>query len=167
MYNIKEVIKKMKNVLNIDSNIELANYLKVSYNTLNTWIKRGKIPQEVIYDFCQNNSCSFDYLLIDKPKSTLQLKNKDENSDNEIKFKYYAFCDELNIPFGSTLYLSPTLTISNGFYLLKSNNIYTLLRCKIDIFNNKATIYDKNSILTTLDIQEFNSIKVGLLTNFK
>ena len=166
MYNVKDVIDKMKKILNINSNIELANFLKVSYNTLNTWIKRGKIPQEVIYDFCQKQNCSFDYLLTNKNELTIISGEKEKDINSEITFKYYAFYDDLDIPFGATLYLSPTLTISNGIYLLKDKDIYLLAKCKIDIFNNKVTITEKEKIIATIDIDKFNKIKVGLLIKF-
>jgi len=167
MYNIKDVIDKMKKILNINSNIELANYLKVSYNTLNTWIKRGKIPQETIYDFCQKQNCSFDYLLTNKNEPTLIPKDDyKENNNSEITFKYYAFYNDFDIPYGATLYLSPTLTISNGIYLLKDKNIYLLAKCKIDIFNDKVTIIEKEKTISTIDLSKFNNIKKGLLIRF-
>ena len=76
MYLIKDVILKMKKIAGVDSNIELSKYLNISYNTLNTWIKRGKLPQETILSFCEQNNCSLDYLLLNKNANLFDEKKK-------------------------------------------------------------------------------------------
>ncbi len=63
MNNIKEIIKRIKGKKGIKTNTSLAEYLGVSYNTFNTWVKRGKFPEEVIKKIVQNEQLSYDWLL--------------------------------------------------------------------------------------------------------
>lgn len=168
MYLIKDVIVKMKKIAGVDSNIELSKYLNISYNTLNTWIKRGKLPQETILSFCEQNNCSLDYLLLNKNANLFDEKK--ETNTNTIQstqkmeyFKFYAEYDKLNISYGTTLKLSPTLYISNGYYLIKKDNVITIAKCFIDIFSKNVTLYTEET-KKILTFDEFRTINLGLIT---
>lgn len=63
MDNIKEIIGRIKQSKNVSTNTKLAEKLGVSYNTLNTWIKREKIPEKIIQDIVQSEQLSYDWLL--------------------------------------------------------------------------------------------------------
>ena len=62
MYDVKEVIKKLKEVSNSKNNVELAEKMEVGYDTLKAWIKRKTIGSsfDIIYKFCENNNYSLD-----------------------------------------------------------------------------------------------------------
>jgi len=160
MTDIKMVITKLKEIAKVDSNIELANYFDISYNTLNTWIKRGKIPQDVLLEFCIKNSCSLDYILLNKElDNTLFTSIKKQISD---KFIYYGEFKELDISFKSTLTLDKNLYQSGAFYLMYKNSIYTISRVIFDIFNTTATIDNQ-----TISFKDFKEINIGLITNIE
>ena len=88
LYNIKEVIEKMKQIANIDSNVQLAKIFNVSYNTLNTWIKREKFPQEILIEFVKKYNCSLDYLVLNK-KTPIDTSSSTEPESNI--FQYFGF----------------------------------------------------------------------------
>lgn len=63
---VKEILKRLREIFGVDSNKELADRLSVSYNTLNTWIKRDIIPFEIIQKIVTERQLSYDYVLLGK-----------------------------------------------------------------------------------------------------
>ena len=158
MYNIKDVIIKLKQIANIDSNINLAKELNVSYNTLNTWIKRGKLPQEVIISFCKKYNCSLDYLLLDKNQNS----NKDTIDKKNI-FTFYGYCEKLDSSFKKlNLTLQKDILHSGGIYLLEKNSIFLLVQAFFDPFSNIVKLNNK-TLDITLSIEEFKKYNQGLV----
>jgi hypothetical protein len=169
MYDIKKVINKMKQIANIDSNASLARLLNISYNTLNTWIKRHKLPQEVILSFCKKYNCSLDYLLLeDNNNPTLFINNtiKNNNETSEIySFIYYGdIKNEQNFNKPLELTINTTLMHSNSYYLLNKENIYLVAKCSFDIFDNIVYIENEN-ITHKISLDNFKEINRGLITN--
>ena len=172
MYDIKDVISKMKQIANIDSNANLARLLNVSYNTLNTWIKRDKLPQEVILSFCREYNCSIDYLLLEKNSQASLFSNSNENSKSTPKnslynFKYYGKIKENQISEFINLTVNKSYLHSNGYYLINKNNIYKICICNFDLFNNIVYLKDINMDLEhKITYEEFKSINKGLIIKF-
>ncbi len=161
MYDIKEVIKKIKEIANIHSNIELARLFNVSYNTLNTWIKRNKFPQEILIKFCQDYNCSLDYLILNtsfKPNPPLTAifgKNIDT-------FDFYGEFEPLKIDFYAKLTLKKDFYINGSFYLIKKNEIYFLTQAFFSLDKYNVTLKVNNtSYLLSLD--EFKEINLGMI----
>lgn len=63
MDNVKTILKRVCELVAVENNKELAEYLSVSYNTLNTWIKRNSIPIEKITQLVEEKEVSYDWLL--------------------------------------------------------------------------------------------------------
>lgn len=61
---VKEILKRLREIYGADSNKELSNMLAISYNTLNTWLKRDVIPFEVIQKIVTDRQLSYDYVLL-------------------------------------------------------------------------------------------------------
>ena len=180
MYNIKDLIDKMKLVAKLKTNIDLANELSVSYNTLNTWLKRKKLPQEVIINFAKKYNVSLDYLLLNKEFSNNEadnlfnscsdanIKATHNNIDNTVdKFHYYGDYEPLNIKNGDILELNSALFHSNGHYLLKSNDIYFIAKVIINIFENSVKIITSDNYSNTIDLSTFKSYNQGLIVGLK
>jgi hypothetical protein len=159
MQDIKIVIQKLKEIAKLNSNIELANYLNISYNTLNTWIKREKIPQEVLINFCIKNSCSLDYLLLDKEFKTTLFSTSNTNSKDS--FEFYGSIKELDIKGKTILKLEKNIYHNGAYYLIYSNDIYYVKEVYFNILDSKVTIDN-----TTIDINKFKDINLGLITSF-
>ena len=166
MQNIKQVVSRLKEIAKLDSNVDLANYLGVSYNTLNTWIKREKIPQEVLFEFCKKNNCSLDYLLFNtKNSQTTNLFSTQENSNDDWHAYYGEFID-LQIKFKSKLKLNNNLLQNGGYYLVKYNKIEFITKALFKInSNNLELIY--NSQTTTITFDEFKNINLGLIIDIE
>jgi hypothetical protein len=61
--NAKEFFSRLRLMLNVKNNIELASTLDVQYPTLNAWIKRNSIPFETILKNPNFDHISIDWLL--------------------------------------------------------------------------------------------------------
>ena len=165
MQNIKEVVSRLKEIANLASNVDLANYLGVSYNTLNTWIKREKIPQEVLFDFCKKNNCSLDYLLFNIKKSETDLFSTQEES-NENWHTYYGEFLDLGVKFKTKLKLDKSLMQNSGYYLIINNDIEFIVKAIFDInSNNVELLYNNN--LAKITLSEFKNINLGLIKDIK
>ena len=167
MYDIKKTILKMKEIAHLDSNADLARFLNISYNTLNTWIKRGKLPQETLYNFCLKQNCSLDYLIFDKSKNNLFNKSEESFIDSNIyTFKYYGkYFENYNKEY-IELFLDRKKRHSNANFLLEKNGIYTIAICIFDIFNNNVLI-KYNGFEYSVNIEVFNSINRGLILKYE
>ena len=173
MYEAKELINKMKKSIQIKTNTELSEHLGVSYNTLNTWIKRNKLPQEIIINFSSKYSISLDYLLTSKTDNNNNnlfsaytekdsILNTIDTNKEITKYTYYGEYEALNISYGTVLELNSALLHSNGHYLLKHNNIFFINKVMIDVFSNNVTL-DTKPNNKTMELTEFNSINMGLI----
>ena len=181
MYKVKELIEKMKLTAMLKTNTDLAKELNVSYNTLNTWLKREKLPQEIILKFANNYNTSLDYLLLNSStlsnqgnglfscaETTNMHISPSHCNDNCINtFKYYGEYEPLSIKPGDTLELNSTLFHSCGHYLLKYDNIYFIAKVIIDTYSNRATIITSNSSEYNIDISSFKSHNNGIITEIK
>ena len=183
MYNVKVLVDKMKQIAKLKTNTDLAKELDVSYNTLNTWLKREKLPQEVILNFASNHNASLDFLLLESstlekeeealfsPTITTITTNKQNittNSNNHTKyFIYYGEYEPLNIKPGDKLELDSALLHSNAHYLLKYDDIYFIAKVIIDIYTNKATVIASGNKQNHIDITSLKAHNIGLITNIK
>lgn len=167
LYEIKTLIQKMKDLSNCSSNIALAKHLGVSYNTLNTWIKRGKIPQEILLSFCIRNNCSLDYLLLEKEDNKHPTLFKLDNSapqsyymDKREKVTFLGEYQQLNIKPGDTIIVNKGIRYSPAYYLLIKNRIYFISKVSLNPFLNSALIIDYEIKIT---LEEFNKINLGII----
>ena len=142
----------MKQAIDATSNIELANYLQVSYNTLNTWMKRGKIPQEILFDFCSKNNLSCDELISNKTPSTSKY----------YELIYYGSYKELNINFKAKLQLTKEKLFNNAYYLLKKEDIFFIAKVSFNPFYKECQI-ELNEENFKLSLEEFNTLNQGLI----
>ena len=179
MYDVKDLIEKMKLAANIKTNTDLAKELNISYNTLNTWLKRKKLPQEVILDFSGKYNISLDYLLLNTKShkysnnslfnATIDEKNKINTPANNdkglISFIFYGEYEPLNIKPGNILELDSALLHSNGHYLLKYDDIYFIAKVILDIYSNRSTVITSNESQNNIDIDSFKAHKIGIITD--
>lgn len=80
MDSAKLIIKRMCEVAKIANNKDLSDFLEVSYNTLNTWIKRDSIPMDKISEFVQKRQLSYDWLLTGKGEMLLNEQKQNEKN---------------------------------------------------------------------------------------
>ena len=88
MDNAKTILKRMSDVTKAGTNKELAEKLEVSYNTLNTWVKRDNVPMDIINSFVNSEQLTYDWLLSGKGSMYLKedsiAKSNNTVGDNSI-----------------------------------------------------------------------------------
>ena len=166
MYDIKRTISKMKKIAKVSSNAELARVLDVSYNTFNTWLKRSKLPQEVLISFCKRFDCSLDYLILDKNINTKQNNTNEKTPQDSIyTYRYYGKLFGIENSSFIDLTINKSLMHTDANYLLNINDIYFVAFVSFDIFNNIAKVKYNNKE-KDLSISEFKEINRGLITEY-
>jgi len=81
MSDTKIILKRILQEFGFLNNKELANYLEISYDTLNSWLKRESIPLKVINRIVEERNVSYDWLLTGKGEKFL---NDDKNKYSSI-----------------------------------------------------------------------------------
>ncbi len=171
MYDVKDLIEKMKLVAKLKTNTDLAKELNVSYNTLNTWLKRKKLPQEVIINFANKYNTSLDYLLLkSNPSDNVQINLFNNEAEIPIdsgtllqSFVFYGEYEPLNIKPGDILELNSTLLHSDAHYLLHYNDIYFIAKVIINIFSDSATIITTDNYKKEININNFKDHNMGMI----
>jgi len=82
MNGTKIILKRILKEFGFLNNKELANYLEVSYDTLNGWIKRESIPLKIINRIVEGKNVSYDWLLTGKGEKFLNDENSISDSIN-------------------------------------------------------------------------------------
>ena len=73
IYNANEILQRLTFFSNLSTKKELSKVLNVSYNTLQTWIKRNSIDFDYIYSHVKKNNISLDKLFkIDEDSEVLE-----------------------------------------------------------------------------------------------
>ncbi|WP_294962337.1 S24 family peptidase [Sulfurimonas sp.] len=104
MESIKDILTRLCLYYGVSNNRKLSEKIDINYNTVSTWIKRNTIPYDKLHNIVQNESISFDWLLLGKGEMMLNnntsykadivseptLKyNKQNISDNLVEITYY------------------------------------------------------------------------------
>jgi hypothetical protein len=171
MYDIKELIERMKSIANITTNVQLAQIFNVSYNTLNTWIKRKKLPQEQIIQFCEKYSCSLDFLIFNKERPTpsslfTQTETTPTNSDTKTQieesydYKFKGIYEPLQIEPGDRVTLNKDALVTPAYYLINKDGIELITLVRIDPFRKIVEVPEYNYSLT---LEQFQNINQGLI----
>lgn len=93
-FEIKKVFAKLKSHLNLDKDWELAEAMGVSVSTFGSWKSRNAIDFIFLFNFCEENNISLDWLLeiktqnaISEPKTQYETDNipKIDNLEARIK----------------------------------------------------------------------------------
>lgn len=71
MRNILEILSLIQQIENVDSDSKLLDVLAVSASTLSTWKKRGTIPFDVLFRYCDEKNIILNWLLTGKGPSQL------------------------------------------------------------------------------------------------
>jgi len=66
MVVIKDIIKRLKQKTNIETNKALSKSMGVNPNQVNVWLNKNSINYHVVIDYCDRNDISLDWLFLDK-----------------------------------------------------------------------------------------------------
>ncbi len=74
------IIERLMRYFNVSQSKDLSDLLEVNYATFSTWIRREKIPYELLIELCLKKGISLDWLLAGvKNENLYGQETKDEN----------------------------------------------------------------------------------------
>jgi hypothetical protein len=61
--NIDDIFERIKNIKDLRTDVELANFLEVKKNTISSWKSRKRIPYERLFTMCDREKFNFTWVL--------------------------------------------------------------------------------------------------------
>ncbi len=113
--NFSDIIEKLMKFFDVANTKDLSARLEVNYATFSTWIRRDKIPYELLITLCLKQNISLDWLLLDLNHDRLYGQ---ENNDENIIISSLVNKDHKNIDI-----LAVEEHIKGKHYLSVSQNI--------------------------------------------
>ncbi|TSE08755.1 helix-turn-helix domain-containing protein [Aquimarina algiphila] len=74
------ILDRLKELLEIDSDFSLSEYLGVKANTISSWKKRNSLDYSLIIAKCEHESFDLNYVFLNSSKDLKTIKNTNENS---------------------------------------------------------------------------------------
>ncbi|WP_159460722.1 helix-turn-helix domain-containing protein [Pasteurella testudinis] len=71
--NVEAVLERMKNIVQVKTDKDLAGYLFAKTTTFSNWKKNNSIPLETLISFVDKHNLSMDWLMFGKENSAPQL----------------------------------------------------------------------------------------------
>ncbi len=149
MDSIDNILKRLKEFFKVEKNIELAKALNISYNTLNTWLKRKRIPQDFLVNLAIKYNLSLDWLLLGKESQNTSAKTIEQ----EVKQKEFI---EAKL-YKKTIFMLDK-EFFNFYFLLDSNLSSSLFIIKN--FSHFAP-FPKDSLLLILKKDDITTLREG------
>ena len=91
MIGSKELFSKIKNEMDLKSDVELAEALNVKYETLRSWYQRNSIPCELVVDFAHEHKIDLNYLFgrerFEKISSPIDILNQEQKKMLDLALK--------------------------------------------------------------------------------
>jgi len=109
------VIERLMKYFNLTQSKDLSEQLGVNYATFSTWIRRDKIPYELLVDLCLKESISLDWLLAGVKNDNLYGQ---ESNDENIVINSFVNKEHKNIDI-----LAVEEHLKDKHYLSVSQNI--------------------------------------------
>lgn len=75
-YSFEIIINRLKNVLGVEKDSDLARKLGVQPNKFGTWKTRNFLPIELIAELCDKNNISINFILYGKGLKTLAITER-------------------------------------------------------------------------------------------
>jgi transcriptional regulator with XRE-family HTH domain len=82
MQHANKIIYQLKIILNLSTDLELANFLNISPTTLSTWKSRNSIDYKMIINLCDEHNIDLNKLFLDKE---ILIKSQNNPFDMLIK----------------------------------------------------------------------------------
>lgn len=178
---IDNVVLKLKSILNITSDRQLALKLNIMPSSFANTIKRGLLPYEKILFFAINNKISLDEIfllnnnetateiknIINQPEEPLKdlveikILNTNENTikiplNSSVSVETRAYIDDKKIYIIDT---EDKEVKNNSYYLVKSNEIYFAFFILIDL-DGSYNLKNDEDLLRKISSEDFSKIEI-------
>ena len=178
---IDNVVLKLKSILNITSDRQLALKLDIMPSSFANTIKRGLLPYEKILFFAINNKISLDEIfLLNDNETVTEIKNiinqQEEPLKDLVEIKILNTNENtIKIPLNSSVSLETRAYIddkkiyiidtedkevkNNSYYLVKSNEIYFAFFISIDL-DGSYNLKNDEDLLRKISSEDFSKIEI-------
>lgn len=178
---IDNVVLKLKSILNITSDRQLALKLDIMPSSFANTIKRGLLPYEKILFFAINNKISLDEIfLLNNNETATEIKNIINQSEEPLKdlveIKILNTNENtIKIPLNSSVSVETRAYIddkkiyiidtedkevkNNSYYLVKSNEIYFAFFISIDL-DGSYNLKNDEDLLRKISSEDFSKIEI-------
>ncbi|SLM27837.1 putative Bacteriophage CI repressor helix-turn-helix domain protein [Desulfamplus magnetovallimortis] len=79
-----KIIQRLKQVVNVKTNFELAEILEIKPNTISSWKKRGNLDLNKIISLCEYYKVSVDWLLYGKTEQCISSTTERQDPTDKI-----------------------------------------------------------------------------------
>lgn len=178
---IDNVVLKLKSILNITSDRQLALKLDIMPSSFANTIKRGLLPYEKILFFAINNKISLDEIfLLNNNQTVTEIKNiinqQEEPLKDLVEIKILNANENIiKIPLNSSVSVETRAYIddkkiyiidtedkevkNNSYYLVKSNEIYFAFFISIDL-DGSYNLKNDEDLLRKISSEDFSKIEI-------
>lgn len=178
---IDNVVLKLKSILNITSDRQLALKLDIMPSSFANTIKRGLLPYEKILFFAINNKISLDEIfLLNNNETATEIKNiinqQEESLKDLVEIKILNTNENtIKIPLNSSVSVETRAYIddkkiyiidtedkevkNNSYYLVKSNEIYFAFFISIDL-DGSYNLKNDEDLLRKISSEDFSKIEI-------
>lgn len=143
MQNATAVIKKLKKLLGIKTDLELATILDVKPNTISSWKKRNSLQYEGLIALCKENRIDLNELFFKDSSSVYSnslLKRKVKMISIEHHFEYFLDADKTLAAAPSFVF--PTTEEVDVAFQVAPENMYPTLKVSSYVITKKVEIRD-------------------------
>ncbi|WP_264558019.1 helix-turn-helix domain containing protein [Flavobacterium sp. N1718] len=136
--NATDVIARLKEVLKIRKDIQLAEFLNVRPNTISTWKKRNTLDYDALIRICDLYELDLNEILLGKNRMA-GLSSETPLLKREVLFQYTAGTDRGALMEGTTRYNFPFISTEQSMaFQVVGNNMFPVIE------ENTFVICEKN-----------------------
>ncbi len=140
--NATEVISRLKEVLKIRKDIQLAEFLNVRPNTISTWKKRNTLDYDALIRICDLYELDLNEILLGKNRLS-GLSSETPLLKREVLFQYAAGTDRGALMEGTTRYNFPFISTEQSMaFQVVGNNMYPVIEENTFVICEKTFLYD-------------------------
>ncbi|MDR2221667.1 MAG: helix-turn-helix domain-containing protein [Flavobacteriaceae bacterium] len=141
MLDATAVLKKLKRVLGIKTDLQLSILLDVKPNTISSWKKRNSLQYENLIALCKEHNIDLNTLFFENYKSDKEHTKEGRQVkmiSTEQYFEY--FLDPVKTLAGAPSYIFPTVDEIDTAFQVSSNNMFPTIKVTSYVLTKKIDL---------------------------
>lgn len=141
MLDATAVLKRLKKILGIKTDLQLSILLDVKPNTISSWKKRDSLQYESLIAICQENKIDLNALFLHNYKNERELAEDErlvKMISTELYFEY--FLDPEKTLTNAPSYVFPTVDEIDTAFQVSSNNMFPTIKVTSYVLTKKISL---------------------------